>query len=77
MLNKALTGSVVRDLTTEKLRKAFKNNFELAHFAIQMGRFCIRGGESSLAEVLEQICKHPSESYLKDLELLEKENASS
>jgi hypothetical protein len=64
---------VSKDITTEKLRKLFKNNFELAHFAIRMGRFCIRGGNSSLSNILEEVRRNPKEQYLDDLEQIEKE----
>ncbi len=64
---------VSREITTERLRKMFKNNFELAHFAIRMGRFCIRGGECSLTNILEEVRRNPRESYLDDLEKIEKE----
>ncbi len=70
MVNTNLQESA-KDLTTENLRKMFKNNFELAHFAIQMGRFCIRGGHSSLTEILDEVRKHPSEAELLELEKLE------
>ncbi len=65
-----------KDLTTENLRKLFKNNFELAHFSIQMGRFCIRGGHSSLSEILDEVRKHPTEAQLQELERLEEETSS-
>ena len=64
---------VTGELTTEKLRKMFKNNFELAHFAIRMGRFCIRGGDGSLSNILEEVRRNPREEYLNDLEMIEKE----
>ncbi len=70
MVNTNLQESA-KDLTTENLRKMFKNNFELAHFAIQMGRFCIRGGHSSLTEILDEVRKYPTEAQLLELEKLE------
>ena len=40
-------------LTTERLRKKFKNNFNLCNFAINIGRNIIMGGtQSSLGEIL-------------------------
>lgn len=60
-------------LTNESLRGIFKNNFELAHFAIQLGRHYIHAGhEISLSGILEEVKKHPTEQYLKELEMLEK-----
>lgn len=43
-------------LTTEKLRKKFKNNFNLCNFAINIGRNMILGGtQSTLAQVLRAV----------------------
>lgn len=43
-------------LTTERLRKKFKNNFNLCNFAINIGRNMILGGtQSSLGEILEAV----------------------
>ena len=64
-------------LTNESLRGIFKNNFELAHFAIQLGRHYIQAGhEISLSGVLEEVKKHPTEQYLKELDLPKKEEGS-
>jgi hypothetical protein len=43
------------ELTTERLRKKFKNNFDLCNLAIQIGRSRVLGGETNvtLAEILE------------------------
>lgn len=54
-------------LTSESMRKLFKNSFELTHYAIQMGRYCIYKGRGSLGEILEEVRRHPSEQYLRDL----------
>ncbi len=35
-------------LTTETLRKKFKNNFNLCNFAIDIGRTMIHGGEGNV-----------------------------
>jgi hypothetical protein len=41
-------------LTTERLRKKFKNNFNLCNFAINIGRNIILSGvQSSLGEILK------------------------
>jgi hypothetical protein len=40
-------------LTTERLRKKFKNNFNLCNFAINIGRNIVMSGvQSNLAEIL-------------------------
>jgi hypothetical protein len=66
---------ISKEITTENLRKKFKNNFELAHFAIRMGRFCIRGGDSSLENILEEVRRNPNEEYLNALEQIEEEGS--
>lgn len=43
-------------ITTERLRKKFKNNFNLCNFAINIGRNMILGGiQSNLGEILEAV----------------------
>lgn len=43
-------------LTTERIRKKFKNNFDLCNFAINIARNIIMSGtQSSLDEILEVI----------------------
>jgi len=43
-------------LTTETLRKKFKNNFNLCNFAINIGRNMILSGtQSTLAQVLRAV----------------------
>lgn len=43
-------------LTTERLRKFFKNNFDLCNFAIGIGReLVLRGDASSLSQVLDAV----------------------
>lgn len=43
-------------ITTERLRKKFKNNFNLCNFAINIGRNMILGGiQSTLGEILEAV----------------------
>lgn len=59
-------------LTSESMRKLFKNSFELIHYAIRMGRHCIQKGDGSLSEILDEVRRHPSEQYLEDLEAAEK-----
>lgn len=62
-------------LTNELLRKQFRNNFQLAHQAIDLGRFYVKSGhEINLEKLLEEIRKNPSPDYVRDLEALEKED---
>lgn len=43
-------------LTTERLRKFFKNNFDLCNFSIAIGReLVLRGDASSLSQVLDAV----------------------
>jgi hypothetical protein len=44
------------NLTTETLRKKFKNNFNLCNFSIQVGRdLILRGEQPGLRDVLEAV----------------------
>lgn len=59
-------------LTHERLRGLFRNNFELSNFAIRLGRYFIKSGhEVSLDELLDQVRRNPSSSYLEDLQKAE------
>ena len=43
-------------LTTESLRKKFKNNFNLCNFSIRIGRtMIIEGSQAKLADVLKAV----------------------
>lgn len=43
-------------LTTERLRKYFKNNFDLCNFSINIGRnMILSGSQPTLSEVLEVV----------------------
>jgi hypothetical protein len=58
-------------LTNESMRGVFKNNFELAHFAIRLARYYVHAGhEISLADLFDQVRKNPTLKYLEDLEAL-------
>ena len=49
-------------LTTEKIRKKFKNNFDLCNFAINIGRNMIMSGtQSTLDEILEEVSDRADE----------------
>jgi hypothetical protein len=56
-------GPMMQDsLTTEALRKKFKNNFDLCNFSIQVGRNMILGGtQSTLAQILEEVDRKADE----------------
>ena len=50
------------ELTTEQIRKKFKNNFDLCNFSINIARNILMGGTSAtLDEFLEIIDKRASE----------------
>ncbi|MCX6988537.1 MAG: hypothetical protein WCG14_03340 [Chlamydiia bacterium] len=67
----------IRDqLTHEKLRGIFKNNFELANYAIRLGTYLIRSGhEVTLDGLLEEIRKNPTPDYLEELKRMDREDA--
>lgn len=49
-------------LTTEQLRKKFKNNFDLCNFSINIARNMIMGGTpATLGQILEAIFVRASE----------------
>jgi hypothetical protein len=50
-------------LTTEQIRKKFRNNFDLCNFAINIARNLILSGTpASLAEILETVEERADES---------------
>ncbi len=53
---------VIDALTTEILRKKFKNNFDLCNFSINIARNIILGGtQATLSEILIAIDKRADE----------------
>jgi hypothetical protein len=65
------------NLTHEKLRGIFKNNFELASYAIRLGTYLMRSGhEVSLDGLLDEVRKNPSEAYLAELQRMDAEEES-
>lgn len=59
-------------LTNEKLKGLFKNNFELANFAIGLARYSIKSGhEVSVDELLDEIRRNPNKDYIKELEAMD------
>jgi hypothetical protein len=63
--------NMVREqLTNEKLKCLFKNNFDLANYAIRLARYSIKSGhEVSIDDLLDEVRRHPNPQYLKDLEM--------
>lgn len=53
-------------LTTEKIRKKFKNNFDLCNFAINIARTIIMGGTPSTLGQLLEIIDERAEAHLKN-----------
>lgn len=65
---------ISKQLTTEHIRSLFQNNFKLANYAISMAQFYIKAGHEVTAPViLKEVTKHPDESYLETLKMLEEE----
>ena len=55
-------------LTNETLTKLFRNNFELAMYAIEIGRRYIRAGkEFTLSSLLKEVQDHPMKGSIEDL----------
>ena len=60
------------DLTTEKIKSHFKNNFELTNYAIAVVRHMVRAGrEMELDEILEDIAENPEKYNLEEMAKLE------
>lgn len=65
------------NLTNETLRGICKSNFELARYAILLGRHYIKKGqEVDMSDLLDEIKAHPDPDYLEELSQEEVENAS-
>ena len=63
-------------LTNEALKKHFKDNFELALFAINVARYLIKSGhEVDIPELLKDIQKNPTLYTPEQLEALDKADA--
>ena len=55
-------------MTTEIIRKKFKNNFDLCNFAIEIGRNMIMSGTpATLDEILDNVEARASESKASNL----------
>jgi hypothetical protein len=60
-------------LTNEALKKLFKNNFELAQYAIRVARYFVKSGhEVNVDELLRDIQKNPDLYRIEELEAMEK-----
>ena len=56
------------ELTNESLKGICQSNFELAHYAIELGRYYIKSGrETHLTDIIREIKKHPTPRYLEEL----------
>jgi hypothetical protein len=66
-------------LTNESLRGICKSNFELARYAILLGRYYVRGGqEVDMSDLLDEVKANPDPRYLDELaeeEKIEEPNA--
>jgi hypothetical protein len=52
-------------VTTERLRKKFKNNFNLCNFAINIGRnMVLSGTQYTLEEILQAVEKRADEGFV-------------
>lgn len=57
---------MLEPLTTERIRKKFKNNFDLCNFAINIARTIIMGGtQATLGQLLEAI-EERADAHLKN-----------
>ncbi len=63
-------------LTNEQFQGICKSNFDLAQYAISLGRYFIKSGhEATIQNVLEEIRRHPNPSYLQELKEMEEAEA--
>jgi len=63
-------------LTNEALKKQFKNNFELANYAIGVSRYFIKAGhEIDIETLLRDITRNPGQFSVEALEAMEKADA--
>jgi hypothetical protein len=52
-------------VTTERLRRKFKNNFNLCNFAIHIGRnMVLSGTQCTLKDILHAVEKRADEGYV-------------
>jgi hypothetical protein len=54
------------------MRGICNSSFELAHYAIALGRYYIASGrEASLKDILKDIRKHPNPEYIEELKMID------
>lgn len=59
-------------LTNEALKKSFKDNFDLAHYAIAAARYLIKAGhEVNVADLLDDVQRNPKMYDVKELEAMD------
>ena len=55
-------------LTNEALKGICESSFELAHYAIALGRYYIRSGrEIHLVDIIRDVKRHPDPKYIEEL----------
>lgn len=60
------------NLTNEGLKGLFKSNFELANYAIRLGRYYVKSShEVVIDDLLDEVRRNPNLQYVKDLENLD------
>ena len=65
-------------LTNEGLKKHFKNNFELANYVINVGRYFIQAGhEMTLDQLVREVERSPHQYTPEMLEAMEQADDSS
>jgi len=64
---------MTENLTNESLRGICNSSFELAHYAIALGRYYIESGRVvHLKDILREIKKHPNPDYIEELREIDK-----
>jgi len=59
-------------MTNEELKGICGSNFELAHYAIALGRYFIASGrETELSGILKEVKRHPNPQHLEELKAID------
>lgn len=59
-------------LTNEDLSGICESTFELAHYAIGLGRYFIKSGrETKLADILKEMKRHPDPDHVEELKQID------
>lgn len=62
-----------QQLTNEALKGICRSSFDRANYAINLGRYFIKSGrETSLAEVVRELKRHPDPNYLETLKEIDR-----